>query len=231
MFQWSVDSTAHPYTQALGFATPEGGAPASDPWGMLSDDEANPGHPPGTLRVQAVIVTGAGLHVRFNQAFDLSALSGDNAASRLTVLRGDVPVRGRVVADPDGLGFSFIADAAAMREGEYSVRLRSGANGFATPNGEALDGDADGRAGGDYRGHFKVVIPALGALGATITVAGDLDWIAERWTTEGDAPGVAGDFGIVALGGGLGSLAMLTVPLAVPRTTRAGERNDWRIRL
>ena len=62
-------------------------------------------------------------------------------------------------------------------------------------------------------------------------LTGDLDWIAERWTTEGDAPGVAGDFGIVALGGGLGSLAMLTVPLAVPRTTRAGERNDWRIRL
>ena len=242
-----IDQSAHPFAQALGFAVAECPAAVPAPSDLLSADPmaaplsgqaaAAAGRPP-TLQVRAVMVTGAGLHVRFNQAFATRALlAGDGVRSHLEVLRDNVAVHGRVVLDPDAEGFVFIADGVLLPDGAYTVRLRSGANGFTRPDGEALDGDCDGRAGGDYRGRFNVTGASLRlSLNDTGEAAGlattqpldpvfelgaDIDWVLQGWSAE---PEPADDSPWEALTGGIGGLASWAVlpgAVANPMARRA----------
>jgi hypothetical protein len=184
-----------------------------------------------------VVVTGGGLRVRFNQAVDVRALTAPGSTdAHIVVLRDNRPVKGRIVVDTDGQGFAFIVDGL-LPEGAYTVRLPSA--GTAKPNGEALDGDYDGKAGGDFRGHFNVAAPAqrlslddgpsferLAAPGAggIITLDGGNDWVAQRWTVQHDA-GLGGGLDAVwtSLTGGVGGLVTLAaMPLAV--NTRLARR-------
>jgi hypothetical protein len=106
------------------------------------------------LQVRAVLVTATGVHVRFNQRFDVHSLGG--AELPIVIVSNGQMLRGRAIADPDGEGFVFVADTALLPQGDYSIVLRSGPGGLRKPGGEALDGDADGQAGGNYKGSFTV---------------------------------------------------------------------------
>jgi hypothetical protein len=222
--------SAHPFVQTMGFAVPDGagtgqvlGAPLSAAqMAALQDLEPTLSGRSGSLQVRAVFVTAAGLRVRFNQAFDTRVLLAGDVSALITLLRNGVAIRGRAVADPDGEGFSFIAEGGMLPDGEYTVRLQSGARGFTKPNGDPLDGDSDGKAGADYRGHFKVEAGArrVGwsddgrSLGLTlaqsfdvaVTLADAMEWTEQRWSVESDAPV---DSGWAALTGGIGGVAML----------------------
>lgn len=123
-----------------------------------------------SLQVRMVLVTEHGLHVRFNQAIDPSRLD----ARGLVVLRGDVPLAGRLLPDPDGEGFRFVTDSELL-PGEYRVLLRAESGAFVLPGGEPLDGDRDGRAGGDFRGRVTVhapdVLSLVGGWGGALSLA------------------------------------------------------------
>jgi hypothetical protein len=163
-YEWTYDSTAHPLSQTLAVAAsarsestrPGNEGPPVEP----GNDESSASGDTLTLRVQTVVATGGSVHVRFNQPFDVRILSSEDIGRRVTITRNNVVMKGRLLADPDGRGFAFVVDPGSMRDGSYEVLLRAGPEGFAKPNGEALDGDADGRAGGDYRGHLHLTLPA-----------------------------------------------------------------------
>jgi hypothetical protein len=158
-YDWTPASSAHPYSQTLAVAIPDVAAPPIAPDDSAPIEDHHAGQPSETLRVQSVVVTGAGVHVRFNQLFDVSALAGNGADSAVSLMRGTLPLKGRFVVDADGKGFVVIVSGTGIRSGDYRIHLRSGAFGFAKPTGEPLDGDADGHAGGDYRGHLKLMLP------------------------------------------------------------------------
>lgn len=160
------DLSAHPYSQATGFAGVQGAAPGSP--GVDSYEALLQSQPPGAgvernLQVKGVVVTGGSVRVRFNQAIDLARLvrhvdaSGAMRSPQVLLLRGGEPLRGIIVPDPDGAGFSFVPEAGGpLPAGDYQLLLRSRADGFVNLRGQLLDGDYDGAAGGDYRATFKV---------------------------------------------------------------------------
>jgi hypothetical protein len=157
--------SAHPYSQVNGFADALGTAsnvPPRDNYEALMQAQ-----PPGSggdpnLQVKGVAFTGGSVRVRFNQAIDLGRLarhvdaSGAMRSSQVIVLRDGEPVRGMIVPDPDGAGFSFVPEGGPLPAGDYQLLLRSRADGFVSMRGALLDGDYDGSAGGDYRARFKV---------------------------------------------------------------------------
>ena len=91
---------------------------------------------------------------------------------QVLLLRGGEPLRGIIVPDPDGAGFSFVPEAGGpLPAGDYQLLLRSRADGFVNLRGQLLDGDYDGAAGGDYRATFKV--QGVGSLLADALPAAD----------------------------------------------------------
>lgn len=150
--------SAHPFSAALGYAVAESAsAGATVPRAKQDIDTGFAPADSATLQVRSVAITARGLHVRFNQPFRVEALGAGSPAGRLVeVVRDGVAVPGRLVVDPDGAGFIFVADAAFLADGRYTVHLLSGRDAFAKPDGSALDGDYDARPGGDYRGRFDV---------------------------------------------------------------------------
>jgi VCBS repeat-containing protein/YD repeat-containing protein len=221
-------TSVHPFAQVTSLVTVDsnasGAALESETLATLLGSDA-PSHPSSLLQVRAVIVTGGGLRVRLNQAVDVRALAAGDVDTHITVLRGDQPVKGRIQIDPDGLGFAFIAEGGVLPAGNYTVRLR--ASGVVRPGGQALDGDYDGKAGGDYRGRFTVgAHPLLGTLGEgdgasfaqwvaadgerLINLDGSIDWMAQRWHVQPDAAAsVLADPDWVTLTGGIGGLVTL----------------------
>jgi hypothetical protein len=148
--------TAHPRAQAVAVATVESAAPGSPPT-ACNDCSA--------LQVRELVATADGVHLRFNQRVDLTRLlraSGENGTgspatnATFVLLKDGVPVPGVLVPDPDGEGFVFIAQGGVLPPGDYRVLLRAAADGVLTPQGATLDGDFDGRAGGDYRARLSV---------------------------------------------------------------------------
>jgi hypothetical protein len=153
-------TTGHPYSREIRVDNDGGESARAAGSEVGSGDAQDAG---ATLRVQSLAVTPAGVHVRFNQIFDSAALSSQSADPSFTLKRGQVLVKGHFVIDGDGHGFTFVVEDG-LTEGDYSVQLKSGAKGFAKPTGEALDGDANGIAGGDYHRHFRVTAPIGGLL-------------------------------------------------------------------
>ena len=216
-----VGQTAHPYGQALGFAVADGSGPGGSGGTPLTVDQMIAlldTHPPaaGTpavLQVRGVLFTGNALRVRFNHAIDARALASGDVAARIVVLRDNQPVKGRLVADPDGEGFAFVAEQALLPEGSYTVLLKSGRGGIARADGDALDGDFDGRAGGDYKARFNLVNPAQrNALAPTLQLVASMDWLSESWADQAWAPAPAAGTALplwAGLTGGIGGLATL----------------------
>jgi hypothetical protein len=219
-----VAQTAHPGAQVLGFAQAEGAPPGSGA-GSLADLLAvdDPAKPPATLQVRMVSVSGSGLHLRFNQQIDSATLGRASAGEPVrsgivVVMRGDEEVRGTLVPDPDGAGFRFTADSGLLRPGEYSLLLRSGSSGFVDLRGGTLDGDYDGKAGGDYRARFSAGASVLGAADSAAPLFGSADsfesmlgqstglpWLGEPLVESMADPASS----LLSLLGGAGGTAML----------------------
>jgi hypothetical protein len=232
-----VTQTPHLASQILGFLVAGEPGTAAAPGALTREQfaalfEADAPPPAsGPLQVSTVIVSGGGLRVRFNQVIDLTRLGGaggggvHEAGSLFVLVRGSDAVPGALVVDPDGRGVLFIPGGGPLADGVYTLRLSSGASGWATPTGNALDGDRDGRAGGDYLARFTI---AGGAL--RVAAAEDADdaatALAADWTAQQLARGDGIDPALwTALTGGIGGLISLAfAPLARPRPVRRGRR-------
>ncbi|MFO0888459.1 MAG: cohesin domain-containing protein [Isosphaeraceae bacterium] len=119
-----------------------------------------------TLRVGSVEETDSGFVLDLTGPIDLGQLNlYDNAAGNLgpadvTVVGAATgAVRGSLVPSADGTKVTFIKTSGVLAPDTYTVTLRSAANGFVTPTGEALDGDFDNVPGGDYTTSFTVSAP------------------------------------------------------------------------
>ena len=119
----------------------------------------------GTLQVLSVTPNPSGFSVRFNRQLDTTALhlytSGltPNSAGPpdVTLVGASTgPVRGTLIVDKDGFGFTFVKTGAPLPSDTYTVTLRgTGVNPIqATGASPALDGTASGTAGSDYTTTF-----------------------------------------------------------------------------
>jgi parallel beta-helix repeat protein len=123
---------------------------------------------PPSLQVTSLTANDSGFAARFNQRLDAGVLNlysgqSSNPAARnlgapdiVLTGPGSAVVRGSVVLDTDGQGFTFIATGGPLAAGNYTVRLASRADGVVTPDGRPLDGNADGTAGDDFLGGFTL---------------------------------------------------------------------------
>ncbi len=128
----------------------------------IADDET-----PATFVVSALTPTATGFTALFNRTFVASALNlyttqALAAASDVT-LTGSVSgaVRGSIVINAAGDGFTFVATAGLLASNQtYTVTLRSGADAFQDSLGGLLDGNADGTSGDNYSTTFNVAAPS-----------------------------------------------------------------------
>lgn len=222
-----------------GVPGPLGQVPLSaDAMAALLMNEPSGAGPVGVLQVQSVLATSLGLHVRFNQAIDPGRLT----ARAVLVMRGDELVRGRLVADPDGEGFRFVAEGGELTAGEYRVVLTADLGAFVTLAGEQLDGDFDGRPGGDYRGRFSVPVgrPGInvsaamlhGGLGGALSLALGPAMLRRRAQHRNK---LGHGEPRILLGTGRHDDLAFAVPAMAPATlgprAEAKTINDWEIRL
>ena len=172
------------------------------------------------LQINSMVATELGLRVRFNQALAAAALQAASG-SALLLMRGDQVVPGKLVIDPDGEGLRFDTDAGTLPAGEYRVLLRSDSGAFVTPEGSRLDGDYDGRAGGDFQGRFTVPVSAgLGAADAS----SELSYEAQAIKDYADI--------FAALSGGWGgAMSAALGPLANNRRRRGRTMCDQAVRV
>jgi hypothetical protein len=94
------------------------------------------------------------IQVDFNEALDAAGLGVED----VELVRAHDGVVLPIIAlnyDPDLHSLSVSFDPL-LEDGAYSLRLRSGAEGFRDSVGNPLDGDADGVPGGDYLLNFGV---------------------------------------------------------------------------
>ena len=138
---------------------------AVNPTGTIyaAADVGSPGVvPPTTLVAGPATQTVSGVSLRFSRVLDVTKLNlvdsnNVNGASDLTLV-GAVSgaVRGSVVLDADGRGFTFIKSGGPLVADTYTLTLRSAANGFVDAAGNLLDGNGDGTAGDDLVRTFTV---------------------------------------------------------------------------
>ncbi|HXG09537.1 MAG TPA: Calx-beta domain-containing protein, partial [Gemmataceae bacterium] len=135
------------------------------------------GAPAPTFQVTQHVATSTGFAVRFNRAVDTNVLNlydqgGVLGPSDVTVTGPAGAVAGSIVMDADNRGFRFIATnrppatpttptpSGVLTAGNYQVTLRSdAANGVRDTAGNALDGDANNTAGGNFVWNF--LVPSL----------------------------------------------------------------------
>jgi hypothetical protein len=75
----------------------------------------------------------------------------------LTKVGTVTPIRGSLIVNPLGDGFTFVKTGAPLAPGTYNVVVRSGNDAFKTPSGALLDGNHNDTAGDDYTN--TIVIP------------------------------------------------------------------------
>jgi hypothetical protein len=73
-------------------------------------------------------------------------------------------VRGSLVLDDDHMGATFVRSNGVLAAGSYTLTLASRTDGWRDAAGHALDGNADGTAGGDYVRTFTVAASASAIL-------------------------------------------------------------------
>ena len=115
----------------------------------------------GKLVVTSFASADWGFAVRFNDSVDTAALNLYGSSTPDVTVTGTVSgaVRGSVVMDDDGRGFSFIRTGAQLAADRYTVAIRGAADGVVNARRGALDGDANGAAGGNYATSFTLAAP------------------------------------------------------------------------
>jgi hypothetical protein len=118
---------------------------------------------PGTLAVAAFTTTSTGFTLQFNQAVESAVLNlyaseaGSRGPADVTLVGASTgPVRGSLVIDPAFNRMTFVQTGGVLPPDTYTLRLRSASDGFRTPAGALLDGNADGTPGDDYVATFTV---------------------------------------------------------------------------
>lgn len=125
---------------------------------------------PANFLVTGVITTTTGVIIDFSRDFDRSVLNLYDASNALgpadLVLTGDAagPIRGSVVLDASNRRITFVATTGRLPPDNYTLTLRSAANGFRDTTLTLLDGDANGTPGGDYVTTFTVNVPPANAV-------------------------------------------------------------------
>ncbi|MDV6029538.1 MAG: hypothetical protein F9B45_05410 [Phycisphaera sp. RhM] len=121
---------------------------------------------PDAFQVTQLIPNPSGFELSFNRPFDLTEFQlydsslDDNLLSqsdlRLTANSTGADVAGSVIYDPAAQTLQFIKTGAALVDGTYTITLRSGLNSILADNGDTLDGNGDGVAGGQYTASLTV---------------------------------------------------------------------------
>ncbi len=119
---------------------------------------------PTTLQVSSLTPTRSGLVVEFSGAIAVEGLNlyeaGSLGAADLVLTGPDgQEVAGSLIPNAAGTSFTFVATGGPLVAGDYSLTLVSAENAFVGTDGELLDGDGDGTAGGDYVESFSVSAP------------------------------------------------------------------------
>jgi hypothetical protein len=114
------------------------------------------------LWVERFVPTLNGFALRFSRRIETDFISSDGTADAksripdiLVIGPDGKPVRGSIVMDDDGKGFRFVIAGDSPSHGVYEVTLRSGLEGFHSFFGN-LDGNRDGRPGGDFKQQFEI---------------------------------------------------------------------------
>jgi hypothetical protein len=117
---------------------------------------------PQPLQVESLSSDSNGFAVRFNDAFNASVINlydsslvGRGAADVVLIGSSTGLVKGSLVFDADYRGLRYQVSGNGLAADGYSVTLKSGAQAFHSI-WSALDGNADGLAGDDYRSSFSV---------------------------------------------------------------------------
>lgn len=131
---------------------------------------------PVTFRIAAATLTSTGAVVDFNRQLNDDDLNlydispSTFGAADLTLVGAAVGnVKGSLVVDPFLRKVTFVKTSGLLAPDTYTLTLRSAADGFHDASLNALDGDADGTAGGDYVQTLVVAPPAANAV--TLSVA------------------------------------------------------------
>jgi hypothetical protein len=74
------------------------------------------------------------------------------------------PVAGSLAVDPTARRVTFVRTGGPLLPDTYTATLRGASDGFKTPAGIPLDGDADGAPGGQFEESFVVAPPAANAV-------------------------------------------------------------------
>ncbi|MGA2060932.1 MAG: PKD domain-containing protein, partial [Thermoguttaceae bacterium] len=132
---------------------------------------------PTRFTVTALTPTSSGFDVQFNRAADTSVLNlYDGVIPHTTqyntlgpadvTLVGQITgaVRGSLVWNPATNTASFVKTGGILAPDTYTVTLSSRSNGWKDLNGELLDGNNDGIAGGDYQTTFTVAFSSAPVL-------------------------------------------------------------------
>ena len=129
-----------------------------------------PVQPPNFL-VATMTPTTTGVVLDFNHDLDTSTLNlYDTLDTPLggadLVLTGATvgEIRGSVAIEPTLRRLTFIATVGRLPADNYTLTLRSAANGFRDSSLQMLDGDSNGTAGGNYTNTFIVTPPAANAV-------------------------------------------------------------------
>jgi hypothetical protein len=130
---------------------------------------------PQPLQVESLSSDRNGFAVRFNDAFNASVINlydsslvGRGVADVVLIGSSTGLVKGSLVFDADYRGLRYQVSGNGLARDSYSVTLKSGAQAFHSI-WSALDGNADGLAGDDYRSSFSVAAPpSIAALAARL---------------------------------------------------------------
>jgi hypothetical protein len=124
-----------------------------------------------TLQVSSLLPTTTGVVVNFNREIDHTTLNlydvqgGTFGAADITLVGATVgAIRGSAIVDPNSRQITFVTTSGHLPPDNYTVFVRSAANGLRDLDGGLLDGDANGTAGGSFTSSFTVTAPAANAV-------------------------------------------------------------------
>jgi hypothetical protein len=205
--QWEIDwgdgqsevlpgtATSASHIYALGGAAYSISAQASDEDGTFDSNTIEVAVAHDSLRVTSIEETVTGFKARFTHAIDAAVInlySGEmpptapmGSADVLLTSATKGAVRGSLVFDADGAGFTFVKTGGPLAADSYTLVLKSGSDAFRKAGSlDPLDGDDDGVAGGDFSDGFVVTTSTLPVLGIADFARGNLQPI--------DVPATAG---------------------------------------
>ena len=109
------------------------------------------------LQVTEFNLTDSGFEIEFDRPIQDPAIDLDGNAKDILLQTesGDL-VDGSITFQDEFTGFTFVTAEDALAPGTYTLTLKSGADSFVSLTGQSLDGDNDGKAGGDYIREFVV---------------------------------------------------------------------------